>query len=73
MTIEDDVTQLAQISRELPAIDVDSVSAERIALRARENIGRRRSARRFVEPVLATVLVGSYLVWAVFKIVEALS
>jgi hypothetical protein len=72
MTMEDDVAKLAEISRELPAIDVDASSADRIALRVRENVGRGPSPRRFVEPVLASVLVGSYLVWAVLKIVEAL-
>lgn len=72
MTMEDDVAKLAEISRELPAIDVESSSAERIAMRVRQDVGRGPSPRRFVEPVLASVLVGSYLVWAVLKIVEAL-
>ncbi|MBA3452001.1 MAG: hypothetical protein H0T42_02755 [Deltaproteobacteria bacterium] len=72
MTMEDDVAKLAELSRELPTIDVDSQSAERIAMRARQDVGRGPSPRRLVEPVLATLLVGSYLVWAVLKIVEAL-
>ena len=72
MTMEDDVTRLAEISRELPAIDVDANSAERIAMRVRHDLGRGRSPRRLIEPVLATLLVGSYLVWAVLKIAEAL-
>ena len=72
MTMEDDVSKLAEISRELPPIDVDSISAERIAMRARADVGRGRSPRRLIEPALATVLVASYLVWAVLKIVEAL-
>ena len=72
MTMEDDVAKLAEISRELPAIDVDSISAARIALRVRPNVGRGLSPRRFIEPVLVTALVGSYLVWAVIKIASAL-
>ncbi len=72
MTMEDDAAQLAAISRALPAIDVDSISAERIAMRVRPNVGRGPSPRRFIEPVLATALVGSYLVWAVIKIASAL-
>lgn len=72
MTMEDDVAKLAEISRELPAIDIDSISAERIAIRVRQDVGRGPTLRRFVEPVLATVLVGSYLVWAVITIAEAL-
>lgn len=70
--MDDDVAKLAEISRELAAIDVDLTSAERIALRVRQDVGRGPSPRRFVEPALAGVLVGSYLVWAVIKIVEAL-
>ena len=72
MTMEDDVARLAEISRELPALDLDSISAARIAMRVRPNVGRGPSPRRFIEPVLAGALVGSYLVWAVLKIVEAL-
>ena len=72
MTMEDDVAKLAEISRELPEIDVDSISAQRIAMRVRQDVGRGPSARRFIEPVVATALVGSYLVWAILKIVEAL-
>jgi len=72
MTMEDDAAKLAELSRELPAIDVDSISAERIAMRARQDVGRGPSPRRFVEPAIASVVVGSYLVWAVLKIIEAL-
>ena len=72
MTTDDDAAKLAEISRELPANDLDSISAERIAMRARQDVGRGPSPRRFLEPAIATVLVGSYLVWAVLKIVEAL-
>jgi len=72
MTMEDDVAKLAEISRELPAIDLDAISAGRIAMRVRQDVGRGPSPRRFVEPVLASALIGSYLVWAVLKIVEAL-
>jgi len=72
MTMEDDVAKLAELSRELPTIDVDSTSAARIAMRARQDVGRGPSPRRFIEPALATLVVGSYAVWALIKIAEAL-
>ena len=72
MTIDDDVASLAELSRELPAIDVDTSSAERIARRARQDVGRGPSWRRWIEPAIAASITGSYLVWAVLKILEAL-
>jgi hypothetical protein len=72
MTSEEDVTRLAEISRELPAIDVDATSAARIAMRARQDLGRGPSPRRYIEPAIAAIVTGGYLVWAVIKIVEAL-
>jgi len=73
MTYEDDAAKLHEISRELPAIDLDATSAERIAFRARQDVGRAPSAKRFIEPVIATIVTGSYAVWAVLKVLEALS
>ncbi len=72
MTMEDDVAKLAELSRELPVVDVDSTSAARIAMRARQDVGRGPSTRRFIEPALATIVLGSYVVWALIKIAEAL-
>jgi hypothetical protein len=72
MTMEDDVAKLAELSRELPAIDVDSTGAARIAMRTRQDVGRGPSARRFIEPAVATIVLGSYIVWALIKIAEAL-
>ena len=72
MTDEDDARRLTEISRELPAIDLDATTAERIARRARGNVGRRPSPARFVEPALWAILVAAYLIWAVIKVLEAL-
>ena len=72
MTTEDDVSRLTEISRELPAIDLDATSAERIARRARDDVGKGPSPRRLIEPAIATLLVGAYLVWAVIKVLQLL-
>ncbi|MBL0221047.1 MAG: hypothetical protein IPQ07_45170 [Myxococcales bacterium] len=72
MTTEDDVSRLAELSRELPAIDLDATSAERIARRARDDVGKGPSPRRFIEPAIATLLVGGYLVWAIIKVLQLL-
>lgn len=72
MTYEDDVAKLAELGRELPAIDLDRATAERIARRARDDVGRGPSPARFVEPAIAAILTASYLTWAVIKVLEAL-
>ena len=72
MTDQDDAAKLTEISRELPALDLDTTTAERIALRARADVGRGPSPLRFVEPALAAVLAAGYLIWAVLKALEAL-
>ncbi len=56
--------------RDLPAIDLDRDVADRIAARARGEIGRGESPLRFVEPVLVAVLSSGFLVWAALKIAE---
>jgi hypothetical protein len=72
MTDQDDAAVLTEISRELPALDLDTTTAERIARRARDHVGRGPSPLRFVEPAIAALLATGYLVWAVIKALEAL-
>lgn len=72
MTTEDDVQRLGELSRELPAIELDANTAERIARRARDDIGKGPSPKRFVEPALAALMMLGYLAWVIVKIVEAL-
>ncbi|TMQ04337.1 MAG: hypothetical protein E6J90_33595 [Deltaproteobacteria bacterium] len=72
MTDQDDAAELTEISRELPALDLDATTTERIAHRARDQVGRRPSPLRFVEPAIAALLVTGYLIWAVLKALEAL-
>jgi hypothetical protein len=71
MTYDDDAAKLTELGRELGGIDLDAASAARIALRARQDVGRGPSLLRFVEPAIAAVLVTSYLVWAIAKVFEA--
>jgi hypothetical protein len=65
-----DAKRLAELGKELPAIDVDSTSAQRIAHRARQSIGRGPSPVRLVEPLLVTLFAVSILVWAALKLYE---
>lgn len=69
---ENDAKKLAEISRELPSIDLDEAAAQRIAQRARASVGRGPSPKRFVEPMLVGLLVVSVLVWTVLKLIEVL-
>jgi hypothetical protein len=65
MTGDDD--QLGEIGEKLAPVDVDSVSAERIARIARQEVGRRPSRRPVVEAVLVGILATSFFVWAFMK------
>jgi hypothetical protein len=68
MTDDDDAAKLAELAGGLPTLDLDAMTAARIADRARLGAGL---ARR-VEPVLAAGFALGYLAWAISKIVEAL-
>ena len=70
---DDDADKLHEISQQLPALDVDSTSAEHIARRARENVGRGPSRKRLVESIVVAIFVASILVWIAIKIVAAYS
>jgi len=72
MTDQNDAARLTEITRELPALDLDATTAEQIARRARGQVGRAPSPLRFIEPAIAALLVTSYLIWSVLKALEAL-
>jgi hypothetical protein len=65
MTDEDD---LRDVSRDLPAIDLDPAAAERIARTAR----RGPPVRRMIEVIVVAALVAGTLIWTVMKVLEAL-
>lgn len=56
--------------RALPPIDLDRETADRIAARARGEIGRRQSPVRFIEPVAVAITSCGFLAWALLKIAE---
>lgn len=72
MTTEEDVKDLGELGRDLAPVDLDSTTAERIARRARDDVGKRPSPRRLVEPALATLIVLGYIAWVIVKVLEAL-
>ena len=72
MTHDDDAAHLGELARDLAPIDLDAASAERIARRARDRVGRAPSLARFVEPAIATIFSVSYLAWAIARVLEAL-
>lgn len=65
---DDDELRLREVSRELPALDVDPDAAARIASAAR----RGRPVRRTIEVVLVVLVAAGFLAWAVYKVLEAL-
>ena len=64
----DDELRLRDVSRELPALDVDPAAADRIARTAR----RGRPIRRMIEVVLVALVATGLFAWAVYKVLEAL-
>ena len=68
---DDDDDKLHEISQQLPALDVDTTSAEQIARRARESVGRGPPRKRLVEAVIVAIFVASMLVWIAVEIVAA--
>jgi hypothetical protein len=72
MTHDDDAARLAELARELPALDLDATSAARIAERARQDVGRGRSLSRLAWPVLSAVFATSYLAWAISQVLDGL-
>jgi len=63
-----DIDRLREVSRELPALDLDPRAAERIARIAR----RGPPVLRLVEAVLVALLASSLFAWALYKVYEAL-
>jgi hypothetical protein len=72
MSEEDDAKKLAELSRELPRIDLDDAAAKRIAQRARASVGHGPSPKRFIEPALVALLLLSVLAWTIYKLIEVL-
>lgn len=72
MTTPDDESQLHALSHELAAIDLDATTAERIARRARYDLGKGPPRRRLVLPIVATLVALGYATWVVLKLIELL-
>ena len=66
---DDDADKLAEISKQLPAMDVDSTSAELIARRARESVGKGIPKRRIIVAIAIVLFVASFLTWAVVQVI----
>lgn len=72
MTDRDDTALFADLARELPRIDIDEPSAQRIGQHARQAVGRRLPLTRYAEPVLVVLFELSLISWTVMKLVEVL-
>jgi len=70
--MKDDAQELADLAKDLPVIDLDTTSAERMAHRVKQDLGKGPPTGRWVLPILAAVVVVAYLSWMIFKIVELL-
>ena len=57
---------------ELPSVDVDDRASQRIAARARMDLGRGLPKARFVLPIATALLVAGYIAWTIVKLVGIL-
>jgi hypothetical protein len=69
---EDDAKQVGELGGALPPLDVDSTTAEMIARRARDSVGKPPPRRRFLLPIVVAVVAVAYAVWMILKALEVL-
>ena len=67
-----DEDALAELGRELPSIDLDATTAELIARRARQDVGKGPSPRRLILPIVSGALIAGCLGWTIVKLIEIL-
>ena len=72
MTTEDDIAKLAELGRALRPPDLDAPTADRIARRARDDVGKGPDPRRYVEPAIAAAFVIAYAVWLILELLKVL-
>lgn len=69
---DDDAKQVGELGGALPSLDVDSTTAEMIARRARDSVGKPPPRRRFLLPIVVAVVAVAYAVWMILKALEVL-
>jgi len=72
VTTDDDIAKLSQLCRELVVPDLEAQTAERIARRARDQLGKGPDPRRFIEPIVAAAIVIPYAAWVIIAVLQAL-
>jgi len=73
MTPDDDARKISELGGALPALDVDSTTAEQIARRARGSVGKPPPRRRWILPIVAAAAAIAYAVWMILKALEVLT
>lgn len=68
----DDGPELQAMIKDLPAVDLDPSSADRIAARARRDVGHGPPRSRLILPILVGALAAITILWALYKAYEAL-
>ncbi len=72
MTTEDDIAKLTELGRELRSPDLDAPTAERIARRVRDDVGKGPDPRRLFEAAIAAAIVVPYAVWVLLEVLKIL-
>lgn len=72
MTTEDDIANVSKLGRELVSCDLEAPTAQRIAERARDQLGKGPDPRRFIESVIAAAIIVPYAAWVIVEVLKAL-
>lgn len=69
----DDAARVSELGGALAPLDVDATTAELIARRARQSVGKPPPRRRWILPIVVGVAAAAYAVWMILKALEALT
>jgi hypothetical protein len=70
MSDERDDHGSAELGAALPAPDLDTTTAERIALRARADLGAGPPKRRWILPIAVGIPATAYVVWTLCQVLD---
>lgn len=72
MSVDDDAAKLYELGRGLSSTELDGPTAERLAQRARDELGRGLPRARWIVPIVTALVTAAYALWTVEKLAAIL-